>query len=624
MRIDSQKIVAAGNNSRISDLVNRLDKGDIIRAKVLETSPDEVVLRLSDGTVLKAATVNDTGFRAGEMVTLSVKARTESQILLEIVTELSPDIKSGSSKLQKLLEALGIEPDKTNMELASELLKYKTELRADDMARALELMKNSDVMDPEKAAFITAKKIDLSRFDTEKLARFLDGEMKLGQMLDSLANALDRMANIKSAENAAHARSDTAAASVVDISNGEEVSSHAGHISIALDPSLQNTGIAGNTAEDGVSGQNAEVSGKTGSLDNTGLSEQKILSEQKVLSGQENLSEKTGISANAAMPDSAVMNEAAESSAENGLSAAAAENDADTSGASSVTSSGLTNMNGSLSNLSESSPHVSGNENATDESGLNDPGVTVFSGKSAALASLSIETRENDSSSAEKSGAGTNGKEDAITAEKLKDSINEMFIRISRKLSADDISTGKMKEKLVKILTDAEVLVNSPHAAIPNNAENAAGTVSLLGETVRMMDLLNSFNILYWQLPVNLGGDRGTAELYVMKRKQGRKRIDPNDTTIFLSLDTQNMGRVESLLDVKGNVISMDLRTESQSVSDFIRSNITGLYSGISECGYKLVNVNYSIISEPAVPTEQEKLLLSKAIHSHAKIDYRI
>ena len=84
------------------------------------------------------------------------------------------------------------------------------------------------------------------------------------------------------------------------------------------------------------------------------------------------------------------------------------------------------------------------------------------------------------------------------------------------------------------------------------------------------------------------------------------------------------MGRVEALLDVKGNGISIDLRTESQAAADFIRNNITGLYSGISECGYKLVNVNYAIISGPAVPTEQEKLLLSKVNHSHAKIDYRI
>lgn len=158
MRIDSQRIITAGNSSRISDLVSRLDKGDIIRAKVLETSPDEVVLRLSDGTVLKAATVTDAGFRPSEMVTLGVKAKTESQIILEIVTELSPDVKSGSSKLQKILVALGIKPDKTSMELASELLKYKTELKADDMARALELMKSSDLLDPEKAAFITAKK----------------------------------------------------------------------------------------------------------------------------------------------------------------------------------------------------------------------------------------------------------------------------------------------------------------------------------------------------------------------------------------------------------------------------------------------------------------------------------
>lgn len=618
MRIDSQRIITAGNSSRISDLVSRLDKGDIIRAKVLETSPDEVVLRLSDGTVLKAATVTDAGFRPSEMVTLGVKAKTESQIILEIVTELSPDVKSGSSKLQKILVALGIKPDKTSMELASELLKYKTELKADDMARALELMKSSDLLDPEKAAFITAKKIDLSRFDPEKLARFLDGELKLGQMLDSLADALDRMSGLKSSEDAVHTGSDPASFAAADIADGRAVSSHAGPATHESDPSLQSTSMGGDMPEGSVSGLKAEVSGKAGLLDITSLSDQKVSSDHKALS------EKTRISDKAAMHDAAVMTEATESAASKGSAAAASDDPSDTSGASSATSSGLTNIPGSLSNLSESSPHMPGGENAPEVAGLNYSEEDVFSGRSDALAALSIETRENDTSSAEKTDAGTNSYEDAITAEKLKNSINELFIRINRKISADDISTGRMKERLIKILSDAEILVNQPQMTIPGYSENDAGTVSLLGDTVRTMDLLNSFNILYYQLPVNLGGDRGTAELYVMKRKQGRKRIDPNDTTIFLSLDTQNMGRVEALLDVKGNGISIDLRTESQAAADFIRNNITGLYSGISECGYKLVNVNYAIISGPAVPTEQEKLLLSKVNHSHAKIDYRI
>ena len=70
MRIEGRWAISSGNISEISDLVRSLDR-DVIRAKVLDTSPGEIVLRLSDGTVLKAAAVSDTGLKAGDTATLS-------------------------------------------------------------------------------------------------------------------------------------------------------------------------------------------------------------------------------------------------------------------------------------------------------------------------------------------------------------------------------------------------------------------------------------------------------------------------------------------------------------------------------------------------------------------------
>jgi len=35
-----------------------------------------------------------------------------------------------------------------------------------------------------------------------------------------------------------------------------------------------------------------------------------------------------------------------------------------------------------------------------------------------------------------------------------------------------------------------------------------------------------------------------------MKRNNGRKRIDPQNATVFLSLDTENLGQVDSLISV--------------------------------------------------------------------------
>ena len=621
MRVESRGVIAAGNNSSISDLVNRLEKGDMIRARVLETSPDEVVLRLSDGTVMKAATVNEPGFRAGEMVNLSVKSKTETQIVLELVSDPSSNDRSGTDKLLRLLDSLGIEPGKTNLELASEFLKYKTVLNAGDMAKAMELMKRSDLIDLKTAAFIVSHKIDLSVFDLEMLARFLNGELKLGQLLDSIAGALEQLTGRKSEDNAV---GDTTASGSVD---GEEPN---GTVTAEI---LPDTTTAGNTEksankvsnqgkgsavyipeeteffsdisqvshETGMPGRNSHIANDL--QDSNASAPAGTDPMDTVVSSRAVIHEKTDISSHTLSSDASDVSVKADNAGKDPLTVLQAAEDV---------------SGGPVF----ASPNMEGTENGSDSAVLNAAGDVII--KDTAYVGLNANIVKTGSSSAGNGIVEKGGNDYASPAGKLKDAISDLFVRIDKELSANDIDAEKIKARIAGRLSETENLLRSPRMAASNAAENAARSLSLLGETVRMMDLLNSFQVLYYQIPVNLGGNMETAELYVMKRKANRKRIDPHDTVIFLSLDTQNIGRVEALVDVKGNGISMDLRTENQAVSDFIRSNINSLYSGLSECGYKLVNVSYSVISGPAAPTEQEKLLLAKANYSRVKIDYRI
>ena len=50
------------------------------------------------------------------------------------------------------------------------------------------------------------------------------------------------------------------------------------------------------------------------------------------------------------------------------------------------------------------------------------------------------------------------------------------------------------------------------------------------------------------QLPIMINRENTTGELYVMKRKRGRKSIDTDNFTLFLSLTTNSLGLVESFL----------------------------------------------------------------------------
>jgi len=589
MRIESHGVIPAGISGMTGDLVSRLEKGDVIRAKVLETSPGEVALRLSDGTVLKAATVSEPEFKAGDMVTLSVKARTETRIILEIASDQSSDGRTGSSRLLKLLGSLGMKPDKTNLELASEFLKFKTRPTAEDLLKSLELLRESAALDPEKAAFIVSKQIDLSLFDREMLARFLDGELKLGQLLETLAEAIDLTAPERGSSDDADVQMPGRTYDPASGTGGENAASgHSGPETPDMPPSLE-------TQLSHVNFRNPR-NGHTGAAD---------------LQGKD----PSALPGSGASGDAAPSGEQAAAGRSYDPTAANPMDLPHDSGDFSAPVSGNVHVQvtGEVPEAPEEviNPYLPGTESGSDTTSVGTDG-------NASAKSAGAEVMRADSNK-----PGSPGNADT-SAERLKGLINDLFVKIDRKLSANDIDTDRMKERITNLFAEAENFLHSSQAAVSDAAANVSRSLALIGETVKIMDLLNSFHILYWQIPVNLGGNKETAELYVMKRRQNRKRIDPHDTAIFLSLDTQNMGRVEALLDVKGNGISMDLRTESSGVSDFIRSNINSLYSGISECGYRLVNVTYSVAGAPADLAEQEKLLLAKANRSHTKIDYRI
>jgi len=83
-----------------------------------------------------------------------------------------------------------------------------------------------------------------------------------------------------------------------------------------------------------------------------------------------------------------------------------------------------------------------------------------------------------------------------------------------------------------------------------------------------------------------------------LKRNNGRKRIDPQNATVFLSLDTENLGQVDSLISVNKKNVSLNFRLEKNEIIDYIKENYIQLYEGLAKKGYKLVDIKYRLIDE--------------------------
>lgn len=202
--------------------------------------------------------------------------------------------------------------------------------------------------------------------------------------------------------------------------------------------------------------------------------------------------------------------------------------------------------------------------------------------------------------------------------------IRDLFIDLDSRKLASELDVNRIKSQLYeKLKLLKEAVDSSEKYASAVNKEILAASAQI-EDTLRLLHRMNTGNILYYQLPINLAGRGTTAELYVMKRQRGKRKLDPHNLVMFISLDTNKLGRVETLLDVKDSSITLNIRTEGKHINEYIKEHIKDLYNSLSACGYKLIGVRYTVIDAASTLIEQEKLLKEIARGNYAKIDYRI
>ena len=128
---------------------------------------------------------------------------------------------------------------------------------------------------------------------------------------------------------------------------------------------------------------------------------------------------------------------------------------------------------------------------------------------------------------------GTNDSSGAIKGDtkKLAGLLDEMFTRIDKNAAGAGERLKNAKEELFARLTliDEAVSRTAPQA----RAEILEQTQKLT-DHIRLLNSIDQF--VYMQLPVQIGEERKTAELYMFRRKSG-KRIDPENANILLALE---------------------------------------------------------------------------------------
>jgi hypothetical protein len=598
MRIEAHINASGQEMINMGGLAQKLNIGDVLRAMVLEISPDEALLRLSGGGVLKAGIMETVNLKAGQFVELVVVSKEGGTLFLETAHSRNMTQHFDPETLSDLLSSLHIKPDDLNIRLAEEFIKNGIPVTRDKMDEAHRLIKNFTGLDAEKAAFLlsfghkdaeTAKGIASRLLAAENgfelLAKLLDGELKLGQLLGELQEMINSTRSAETGNEDEAGKSGIFSAT----SGGDGIKSTENHVKTATQTSAWEAGARAETGNE--IGESSH--GKTSV--NTPLKTGD--SKEKTVSG----------------------------------------NDVENSGKAVVKAAGTER-------------YVTG-RTADEITNIINKAETGYKADDLHGKALVDNTGSTPPDNAESTPAGNAG----ISYER-QDSLAEFMEHFFLKIEEDNLEaypvilpkdSGKAEETRTgaapetftaeKVIQSAkEDLTEAPGAIksstrrdaqyTPVSAENISGAVAAISGAIKLINEINYIGVPYLQLPLDINGYKTTAELFVMKRHKGGKRIDPKNLVMYISLDTKNMGRVETILDVKGENINIRLRTEKQQINDYFRENINRLHAGFAECGYKLADVRYTVIEKATFPSKLKKLLsgMDEAGREHSRVDLRI
>lgn len=135
----------------------------------------------------------------------------------------------------------------------------------------------------------------------------------------------------------------------------------------------------------------------------------------------------------------------------------------------------------------------------------------------------------------------------------------------------------------------------------------AAQRANQLSSEVRLGSQMDQF--FYAQIPYQTAEQKGTADLYVFQRKPQKAEAERTHITVLIGLDTQHMGRVESVLRSADGQLSVEFRVATARVQRFMEDSMKTFSEEMKESGFPLESVRVTQIREKVTPVNAMKIM---------------
>ena len=562
-----------------------LKQGEFFVSEVMEIEGDTALLRTSQGMVLTARLLGDLGLAAGDHVETVVDEAGVSRYVLRLV-----DISRGG---QTMPEAGGQNTATGAQNLRTQML-YST----------LAMLKKNAGMDPKTAEFMAKNGIAATPENIETLGRLAEGPPRVAQMLTQMN------ADIISIRTGAENTAAVAISSELFIAEGltdiRRPSPEAGLAEAQL------AGLPGTPPQTAAAVQNPVMPQQAASLlypeeaatvgPEISAPTSFVVAAPPVISGQK-APDETDLWAGSA-GRTAVVNAVA-----------------DQSGAVSVKGpvtvlpdEPVAVMTTAPAKMPAAAPASMPAEAATTSTTAFD---AVLTGAQIATIKTSAAEPYTEPFSA------------PLAANMQRDAGQEsvVLLRGLMSLFADVEDKGTLSIRLKKAVEELPNQIKGLKISLQSTDNNNRNTVAQRAENLdrqfSMMSDIKRFDCYHVPL-TNPNGAPATAELYVYRQRRRKTDEQPESYAVLLGLDTQNMGRVETMIRALGHSVTLEFRLEEADLCGAFAEGAKRLEPLIAQAGYRLSDVSVRRLDTRTTVLNAEETLNEGKASDTGGLDIRI
>jgi hypothetical protein len=205
----------------------------------------------------------------------------------------------------------------------------------------------------------------------------------------------------------------------------------------------------------------------------------------------------------------------------------------------------------------------------------------------------------------------------AINKEAVKERILDLFCKPDKQTGAEfkktvtDMPEGLNSLKLLLHQSD-----NQDKGPAMQKADQVQKQMELLSESKR-------FDCI--QLPFMLkNGAERTAELYDYRHKRTKKEPGEAGMSVLVALDTQHIGRIETLMKTDGKSMTLEFRLEHKDIQPEIIKRSKALAKAMENAGYTLKSLKITGLELKTTVLNAGGVLIPDAGVSPGNIDVQI